>query len=123
MVSTNASSDGDSTHTIGLQLAMAFGQGAGTMLATSEALMAAFTPYAAAFEEKAERWVEFELKALEYARALGQVAAYAAASNRRCVIDAEDVRYALSVVQSNTVRPLLVCDLTQRPKKNPKLAK
>ena len=116
MVMTNASAGGDSTHAIGLQLAMAFGQGAGTMLATSAALLAAFTPYAAAFEHRAERWAEFELRAVEYARALGQVAACSAASNRRCVIDVKDVRYALGVVRSNTQPPLSVCDLTDRPR-------
>jgi hypothetical protein len=114
MASPTASA-GDSSHTIGLQLAMAFGQGAGTMLATSQALLAAFNPYAAAFENRAERWADFELRAIEYARALGQVAACAAANNRRCVIDVEDVQYALAVVQSNSRRPLLVCDLTERP--------
>ncbi|HEX6464813.1 MAG TPA: hypothetical protein VFZ98_10180 [Vicinamibacterales bacterium] len=113
-------SGGDPAQTIGLQLAMAFGQGAGTMLATSAALLAAFNPYAEAFKERVDNWAEYELQAVEYARALGQVAAYAAASNKRCVIDAPDVRYALGVVRRNTLAPLEPCALTGRPTLLPK---
>jgi hypothetical protein len=113
-------SGGDTTQTIGLQLAMAFGQGTGTMLATAGALLKAFNTYGASFDDKAASWEDFELRALEYARALGQVAAYAAVKNGRCVIDVDDVQYALGIVQANTLRPLSVCDLTGGGPKHPK---
>ena len=103
---------GDSPQSIGLQLAMAFGQGAGTMLATAEALLAAFETYAAAFENRAGNWQAFELRAIEYARALGQAAAWSALSQRRCIIDVADVRAAFGTVKRNTLRPLQLCDLT-----------
>ena len=105
-------SGGDTMQPIGFQLAMAFGQGAGAMLATSEALLAAYQPYEASFQERADTWVDFELRALHYARALGQVAAARAAQSGRCVIDTDDVRYALDTVQRNRLRPLSICDLT-----------
>jgi len=107
----------DTPQTIGLQLAMAFGQGAGTMLATAAALMEAYKAYEPAFEERASRWVEVELRTVEFARALGQVAAISAAQNGRCVIEADDVRTALKAVQSNRSRPLTLCDLTNRGKR------
>jgi hypothetical protein len=110
---------GDTPQSIGLQLAMAFGQGAGTMLATPRALMAAFNTYAEAFTDRAESWSAFELRAVEYARALGQVAAWTAVDNGRCIIDLADVRAALTVVQRNVHRPLSLCDLTPGFPKRP----
>ena len=110
----NGSGGGDTLQTIGFQLAMAFGQGAGAMLATSGALLAAYQPYESSFKERTDTWSEFEVRALHYARALGQVAATRAAQSGRCVIDVEDVKYALDTVQRNTLKPLSLCDLTPR---------
>jgi hypothetical protein len=101
---------------------MAFGQGAGTMLATSAALLTAYTAYRPSFEERASanNWAEVELRSVEYARALGQVSAFAAARNGRCVIDSADVRAALRIVQRNQARPLSLCDLTPGIRRYPK---
>ena len=103
---------GDTPQTISLQLAMAFGQGAGTTPATSAALLEAYNAYQPAFERRAGEWPEIELRSLEYGRALGRLSAHAAASNGRAVIDSEDVRAALDVVRRNRLRPLLECHLT-----------
>lgn len=103
---------GDTPQTIGLQLAMAFGQGAGAMLATSEALLTAYNAYLPSFERKAGEWPEHELRSLQYARALGFLAAFTAAQNGRAVIDVEDVRTALGNVRHNRLRPLMLCSLT-----------
>ena len=112
MARSTAPRGGDTPRTIGLQLAMAFGQGAGALLATPEALETAYDTYATAFEVRAREWSAFELRAIEYSRALGQVAAWTAISNGRCIIDAKDVKAAFAVVRRNRLRPLRLCDLT-----------
>jgi len=117
MARSTAPGGGDTPRTIGLQLAMAFGQGAGALLATAEALETAFDTYAEAFDDRAAEWHAFELRAIEYSRALGQVAAWTAMSNGRCIIDAKDVRAAFAVVRGNRLRPLQGCDLTGRNKR------
>jgi len=103
---------GDTPETVGLQLAMAFGQGAGTMPATPEALWATYSMYLSAIKEKIGKWPEIELRTLEYARALGRLAAFNASSNGRIVIDVEDVRAAAPLVRKNRLRPIALCSLT-----------
>ena len=111
--------DPDTTQTIGFQVAMAFGQGAGTMLATPAALRHAFSKYDAIFTRNVKRWPEYELVALEYARALGQQAAFAAARDNRCVIDVDDVQHGLDVIWRNRLRPLSNCGLTPLRQRQP----
>jgi hypothetical protein len=95
-----------------LQLAMAFGQGAGVMLATEAALLAALGPYAESIRGRDSDWDEYALQSLEYARVLGSLAAHHALGAGHCVIDAHDVRHALEIVRENRLPPLLVCKLT-----------
>ena len=109
----------DDLQAIGFQLAMAFGQGAGTMLATSRALQAAFKPYDSAVRNRLGNWADAELRAVAFARALGHVAAVHAAGRGHCVIDVEDVEYGLDAVRRNELRPLGACDLTDRRANKP----
>jgi hypothetical protein len=97
-----------------LQLAMAFGQGAGVMLATEEALLAAREAYAGDVRARAPEWNEYALQAIEYGRILGSLAAEHALRHSRCVIDVPDVRHALGVVQTNERGPVGFCRITMR---------
>jgi hypothetical protein len=95
-----------------LQLAMGFGQGAGTMLATEGALLSGVGPYLASIHERSSNWSEYALQAVEYSRAMGSLAAQHALAAGRCVIEESDVQFALAAVQQNTLAPLGVCSLT-----------
>ena len=98
-----------------LQFAMAFGQGAGLMLATEDALLAAREAYGGDVRARAPEWNEYALQAIEYGRVLGSLAAEHALRHDRCVIDVPDVRHALGVVQTNERSPLGFCRITMRP--------
>ncbi len=91
-----------------LLLAMAFGQGAGTMLASRDALSAALSYFndkqLQGLEEN--RWNEYALKTVEFSRAMGTLAAFSAARNGQLVIGPEDVRYAITAARAQSV-PLL----------------
>jgi hypothetical protein len=94
-----------------LQLAAAFGHGAGVVLATEEALLTALHTY----EDNVRRledWDTDALHAIEFSRVLGSLAATHALVNGRAVIDVEDVQYALSVVRANERTPLGLCRIT-----------
>ena len=93
------------------QLAMAFGQGTGTLLATREALLDAFRPYADAIGDDAN-WQQQSSRIFAFARALGQISAAHAARAGRCVIDSEDIKFALMAVRKNTIEPLGQCAIT-----------
>jgi hypothetical protein len=93
------------------QLAVAFGQGTGTMLATGESLRVAFNNYYEAVREFGE-WDAHATLIFEYARALGRAASDHASRTGQCVIDVADIEYALEVVRGNTRRPLSACPLT-----------
>jgi hypothetical protein len=95
---TNASSTVDPRV---LLLSMAFGQGAGTMLATGEALQLALSkcaPFLEANDPDSEAWTEYALRFVEYARGLGKVSAHVAAGNLQYVIDAAAVDRALGAI-------------------------
>lgn len=95
---TNASSTVDPRV---LLLAMAFGQGAGTMLATEEALQLALSkcaPFLEANNSDSEEWTNFALRFIEYARGLGTLSAHVAAGNLQYVIDAAAVGRALGAI-------------------------
>ena len=51
---------------------------------------------------------------LEWARVMGRAAAAHALRAGRCVIDTEDVAFALKTVQKNELEPLGGCPLTDR---------
>ena len=97
-----------------LQLAMAFGQGAGVMLATEQALLVALDAYRESVNARARDWNDYSLQAIEYGRVLGSLAAHHALANSRCVIDEDDVRYGLDGVTDNDRSPLGFCRLTLR---------
>src|SRR5262245_48031526 len=103
---------GDTPQSIGLQLAMAFGQGAGPMHATPDALVALYEKYRPAFERKIGQWPGIELQTLAFARAAGFGAAVRAAQNGRAVIDVEDALDAIEKIRRNKLRPLIDCSLT-----------
>jgi hypothetical protein len=96
---------------------MAFGQGAGVMLATPEALAAAYTACQSAINEKAGQWPEIELRTIEFARAVGFVSAVTAAQKGHGVIDVDDVKAAFTSVRRNRLRPLELCSLTPLKKR------
>lgn len=101
------------------QLAMAFGQGAGTLLATREGLLDAFTPYATAISDD-KHWQQQSSRVFAFARALGQVSAAHAARAGRCVIDSEDIKFGLMALRKNTIEPLGQCAITGfNPEANP----
>jgi hypothetical protein len=95
----------------GWQLAMAFGQGAGTMPASREGLCVAFSAYGHLVADEG-RWNTAAVLILEWARVLGRSAAAHALRAGRCVIDAEDVEFALRAAQSSQIEPLAGCPLT-----------
>ena len=103
--------DGSSSfETISWQLAMAFGQGAGNLLATPGAVTAAIAPFRETFSNNVERWDEWGLKSMTFARTLGQVAATRAVVAEAVVIDTAHVTWALACVQNNQLMPLGVCN-------------
>ena len=98
------------------QLAAAFGQGAGIMMATPRSLRLAFANYDQAIRVFRD-WDAHASVIIEYARALGRAAADHASRSGQCVIDVEDVAYALKVVRGNRRKPLVACPLTLRLRK------
>jgi hypothetical protein len=85
------------------QVYMAFGQGTATMLATPAALRAGRTEYVKTFEP--ENWLTDAPVALEYARALGRVAAHLAVQKGATAIDEEHFMRAAEMVRGNQVWP------------------
>jgi hypothetical protein len=95
-----------------LQLASGFGQGAGLLLATEEALLTALNAYRESVERRSGEWDAIALEVIEYARMMGSLAAHHALAAGRCVIDVGDVEFALGGVQTNRARPLGPCRIT-----------
>ena len=96
------------------QLFIAFGQGAGTMIVSLEAIEAATREYKPAIEKSAHKWNEIVLATLEYARAVGRIAAFQAIQGGRNVISEGDWRAAADQVyeQANKVKtPYLFCPI------------
>jgi hypothetical protein len=94
-----------------LLLAMAFGQGAGTLLASTDALEAALSY----FQQRVQnlppgKWEENILKIVEFTRALGTLSAVHAAQSGAIVIGAEDVSFAIAGTQNNRAAPLGICN-------------
>jgi hypothetical protein len=78
-----------------LQIAMAFGQGAGRMLATPEALEHALSEQAALVRRAITDWEESQYPFIELARTTGQMAAAHAVSRSKTVIETVDVDAAI----------------------------
>jgi hypothetical protein len=95
-----------------LQLAVGFGQGAGFMLVTEDALLHALSEYRQSLERRDADWDGHALQAIEYCRAMGSLAAHQALGHGRVVITAEDVVKALDAVRHNRTWPFGPCTIT-----------
>ena len=107
---TDPAEGSSSFETISWQLAMAFGQGAGNLLATPRAVTAAISPFRETFSNNVARWDEWGLKSMMFARTLGQVAAARAVVAEAVVIDTAHVTWALDRVANNQIMPLGGCN-------------
>jgi hypothetical protein len=104
-------SEDNTLETIAYQLAMAFGQGSGTMLATPGAVKAAFESFRDGVEQRAGNWDTHALLFIEFARALGTLAAAHAVRDNSPVIRQADVLGAVDGIRGgNQVRPLGICN-------------
>ncbi len=82
---------------IRLQAAMAFGQGAGAMLASPDAIQLLLERQGHLLENAARDWERSWFPFIELTRVMGQIAAARAAVNGRWQIGPEDVEGALQV--------------------------
>jgi hypothetical protein len=92
-------------HDILALIHMAFGQGAGTMIATPEAVRAGEAAYERVLSPR--EWDKNALAVLEYSRAVGRVAAHLATDEASPLIDAKHVKAAIKKVavrQTGVVR-------------------
>jgi hypothetical protein len=87
-----------SVDTIRLQMAMAFGQGAGCMLANPEALAFALSENTALIERAVGDWTASRPAFIELVRVLGQVAATKAAVDGSPEIEKRHIEYGLHIV-------------------------
>ena len=84
--------------TIKLQLAMAFGQGAGVMGASTEALHHVFATNSSLIEQAAESWGVSRWAFVELTRLLGQSSANHAMRNGSAIIRPQDIDAVINVV-------------------------
>jgi hypothetical protein len=84
--------------TIKLQLAMAFGQGAGVMLATSDALNHLLSDHSLLIEQAAPSWSVSHWAFTQLTRHLGQLSAHHAAAHNSAVIRVQDLDACIHVV-------------------------
>ena len=99
---------------ITLQLAAAFGQGAGIMLMDVDALRPAYDAYQEHIARAAPYWETDALTSVAAMRAMGAYAAHLALSEDRFVISRGDVERALTVVTRRHAAPLGFCRLSGR---------
>ncbi len=88
----------ESLDAIQLQLAMAFGQGAGSMMATPEALAYTVSSQAALIGRARTDWEASKFAFIELVRVMGQIAAARAAFDGRPEIAMEHVEKAIHAV-------------------------
>jgi hypothetical protein len=99
---------------ITLQLAAAFGQGAGIMLIEAGALRPAHDAYAEHIGRAVPHWGTDALTSISVMRAMGAYAAHLALSDKRFVISRGDVESAMTVVTRRHAAPLGPCPITGR---------
>ena len=99
---------------ITLQLAAAFGQGAGIMLMEAGALRPAYTTYVDHISRSVPYWESDALTSISVMRAMGAYAAHRALSDGRFVISRGDVESAMTVVPRLHAAPLGSCPITGR---------
>ena len=88
----------ESFDTIRLQLAMAFGQGAGSMLANSETLAFALSAHSGLIERAAGDWTASKPAFIELVRVLGQIAATRAVLDGKAEIEKQHIQEAIPAV-------------------------
>ena len=99
---------------ITLQLAAAFGAGAGHVLMEVDALRPAYNAYFDHITRAASFWETDALTSVSVMRAMGAHAAHLALSSGRLVISRGDVEAALGVVTRVHAAPLGTCPITGR---------
>ena len=99
---------------IPLQLAAAYGQGAGSLLFETGALRPAYDAYAPHIDRELPHWDEDALGSISIMRAMGAYAAHLAMADRRFVISRGDVETAMTVVTRSHARPLGHCRISLR---------
>jgi hypothetical protein len=77
-----------------VQALIAFGEGAGPVLVSREAILAVTKDYRDAAAHDAERWDTYAPAVLSWAKAMGALAAHHALADSRTVVDAEDYGFA-----------------------------
>jgi len=85
----------ESSEGIQLQLAMAFGQGSGTMMASTEALSFALSEQKDVIDRAAGDWAASKYTLFELVRLVGQIAAVHAAHDAKAEIEIKHVRIAI----------------------------
>jgi hypothetical protein len=99
---------------ITLQLAAAFGQGAGTMLIETGALRPAYDAYAPHIARAVAHWEEDAPSSIAVMRGMGAYAAHRALSDGRFVISRGDVEAALPIVTRSHAAPMGRCRISAR---------
>ena len=87
-----------SIETIRLQLAMAFGQGTGVMIASHEALNHLLSGNSGLIDRAASNWDASHWAFVELTRLLGQLSASHAAARNSAVIQPEDINACIHVM-------------------------
>jgi hypothetical protein len=103
----------ESSETIRLQLAMAFGQGAGSMLANADATDFALSTNQELIDRAIGDWDASKFAFIELVRLLGQIAATLAAVDRKAEIERRHIEAALPGV-------LLPCPCSKAPREIPR---
>ena len=87
----------DLPQSIQLQLAMAFGQGTGTMMADPDAIVFALSDQGTTIERAARDWNGTKHTLFELVRLIGQIAAVQAAMDKKPQIEKKHVLIAIPV--------------------------
>jgi hypothetical protein len=101
---------------ISLQVAAAFGQGAGTTPVRGDAIVSAIDAYRSELQEHTGEWNTIAPAVLSWAGAVGRLSAWAAASEGRAAIESGDVTWAVGRARSlpSIDDVMLRCPLTAR---------
>jgi hypothetical protein len=104
----------ESTYTMFVQVFMAFGQGAGPLLASGETILALTEDYRGAAERDRNSWNAIAPVVLGWARAVGALSGHHALHDSRFVISREDYQYAKDVAARHSEILLSRCPWTPR---------
>jgi hypothetical protein len=99
--------DGENTlESATLQMAMAFGQGTGGMVATPAAVLLAVESIRPTLEENLKRWDAYALTFLEFSRGFGRLSAHRAVRDGRVVVIRDDVAWSLEHLRATSFYPM-----------------